>query len=70
MVRRIEREKWAVRHGFVKHSIHVLATPRVKAEVRKHFRCPELEGAEIENQGGTGTELTHWEKNDCLRTRQ
>ena len=62
VVRRIEREKWAVRHGFVKHSIHVLATPRVKAEVRKHFRCPELEGAEIENQGGTGTEFTHWEK--------
>ena len=62
VVRKIKREQWAVRHGFVKHIVNVIVTPRVKAEVRKHFRCPDLEGAEIENQGGAGTELTHWEK--------
>lgn len=31
-------------------------------EARKHFNCPILEGMELENQGGTGTELNHWEK--------
>lgn len=31
-------------------------------EVRRHFSCPILEGMELENQGGTGTELNHWEK--------
>lgn len=62
VVQKVKREKWAVRHGLVKHDVHVIVTPRVKAEVRKHFRCPKLEGAEIENQGGTGTEFTHWEK--------
>ena len=31
-------------------------------EVRKHFACPTLEGAELENQGTLGTALTHWEK--------
>lgn len=31
-------------------------------EVRKHFDCPTLEGAELEDQGEDGTILTHWEK--------
>jgi hypothetical protein len=31
-------------------------------EARKHFNCPVLEGMELENQGGMGTELNHWEK--------
>lgn len=31
-------------------------------EVRAHFNCPLLEGAELEDQGEDGTLLTHWEK--------
>ncbi len=31
-------------------------------EARRHFNCPILEGMELENQGGAGTELNHWEK--------
>ena len=31
-------------------------------EVRKHFNCSTLEGAELEDQGVVGTALTHWEK--------
>lgn len=31
-------------------------------EARKHFNCPILEGMELENQGGAGTEFNHWEK--------
>lgn len=40
----------------------MMVTPRVRAEVRKHFNCDQLEGAELEDQGGEGTALTHWEK--------
>lgn len=31
-------------------------------EARRHFNCSSLEGMELENQGGMGTELNHWEK--------
>ena len=40
----------------------MMVTPRVAAEARLHFNCSELEGAELEDQGGEGTALTHWEK--------
>ena len=29
---------------------------------RRHFGCPSLGGVEVENQGGSGTALSHWEK--------
>lgn len=40
----------------------MIVTPRVRAEVQAHFNCPNLEGAELEDQGEDGTALTHWEK--------
>lgn len=40
----------------------MMVTPRVVEEVREHFNCSILEGAELEDQGGEGTALTHWEK--------
>ncbi|KAK1343984.1 hypothetical protein QTO34_014542, partial [Cnephaeus nilssonii] len=46
----------------VPHTVYLLVTPRVVDEARKHFNCPILEGMELENQGGMGTELNHWEK--------
>jgi len=42
--------------------MQMIVTPRVRAEVQAHFKCPELEGAELEDQGEDGTALTHWEK--------
>ena len=27
-----------------------------------HFGCATLEGVELENQGGPGTAMDHWEK--------
>lgn len=42
--------------------VQVMVTPRVVEEVRNHFGCWELEGAELEDQGEEGTALTHWEK--------
>ncbi|KFP94227.1 Leishmanolysin-like peptidase, partial [Haliaeetus albicilla] len=54
---------WDVRGGkMLHHAVHLLITPRVVEEARKHFNCPILEGMELENQGGMGTELNHWEK--------
>lgn len=61
-IRKIVREKWSVRGGAVRREIDMMVTPRVVEEVRNHFDCPELEGAELEDQGGEGTALTHWEK--------
>ncbi|XP_077305874.1 leishmanolysin-like peptidase [Lithobates pipiens] len=46
----------------LQHKVFLLVTPRVTDEVRRHFNCPILEGMELENQGGMGTELNHWEK--------
>jgi len=40
----------------------VVVTPRVREEVRRHYNCQELSGAELEDQGEEGTALTHWEK--------
>ena len=31
-------------------------------EARRHFDCPDLEGAELEDQDSTGTAFSHWEK--------
>jgi len=27
-----------------------------------HYNCPTLEGVEVENQGGAGTAMSHWEQ--------
>lgn len=61
-IRKVTRENWSVRGGHVRKEIDMMVTPRVVAEVRKHFDCDKLEGAELEDQGGEGTALTHWEK--------
>lgn len=61
-IRKIIRDKWQVKGGNIKKEINVMVTPRVVEEIRNHFNCSELEGAELEDQGGEGTALTHWEK--------
>lgn len=62
VIKRIVRPDWLVREGRVRKEVHMMVTPRVVEEVRKHFNCSTLEGAELEDQGGEGTALTHWEK--------
>eukprot|EP01133_Synstelium_polycarpum_P012289 gene12289-14406_t len=37
-----------------------IKTPAVLAIAREHFNCSTLEGAEIENIGGSGTVGSHW----------
>ena len=38
----------------------MLCIPQAHGE--SHFNCPSLQGVELENQGGGGTALSHWEK--------
>eukprot|EP00960_Hanusia_phi_P040259 754339-Hanusia_phi.AAC.1 len=39
-----------------------LVTPTVRYVSQKHYNCNSLVGAELENGGGSGTRLSHWEK--------
>jgi leishmanolysin len=39
-----------------------MVTPNVVREVRDHFGCSLMGGAVLEDQGGTGTAGSHWEK--------
>ena len=38
-----------------------LNSPKLLEVARKYFDCSTLEGVELENQGGEGTEGSHWE---------
>ena len=62
VIRTIVRKNWTVHGDAIEKVIQVMVTPRVVQEVRKHFNCPQLEGAELEDQGEDGTAITHWEK--------
>jgi leishmanolysin len=43
-------------------SVTYVTSPRVVNEVRSYFGCTTLTGGEIEDQGGSGTAGSHWEK--------
>jgi len=62
VIKTVVRQDWKVRDGNVTRTMQMIVTPRVVQEVRKHFDCSDLEGAELEDQGEEGTALTHWEK--------
>ncbi|XP_062908503.1 leishmanolysin-like peptidase isoform X4 [Mobula hypostoma] len=62
-VARRAKRLWNVRGNTqLNHEVLLLVTPRVVKEAQQHFNCSVLEGMELENQGGVGTELNHWEK--------
>ena len=41
-------------------NVSLIITPRVVAEAQRHFNCSSVVGIELENQGGDGTSLSHW----------
>ncbi|XP_033218855.1 leishmanolysin-like peptidase isoform X2 [Belonocnema kinseyi] len=61
-IKTVIRQNWQVRGATVERPMQMIVTPRVREEVRAHFNCKLLEGAELEDQGEDGTALTHWEK--------
>lgn len=40
----------------------VINTPNVLKAVKDHFACPDVLGAEIEDDGGPGSAGSHWEE--------
>lgn len=56
------RRNWLVKSGVMRREVNMIVTKNVVREVRDYFKCSELEGAELEDQGEEGTALTHWEK--------
>ena len=55
-------------HACICTYIHMYVTYYIRTcvmlqrEARSHFGCDTLEGAQLENQGGTATARSHWEK--------
>jgi hypothetical protein len=62
VIRTVIRKDWKVKGGNITRQSQVMVLPRVVEEVRRHFGCDDLEGAELEDQGEEGTAMTHWEK--------
>lgn len=62
IVKKVIRRGWVSGRGQIDKEVHLLVTPTVVREVRAHFNCSTLEGAELEDQGHDGTSMTHWEK--------
>ena len=44
----------------------LITSPNVLKAAKKHFGCSDIEGIELENQGGTGTTGSHWESRVML----
>eukprot|EP00163_Fabomonas_tropica_P032268 TRINITY_DN800_c0_g4_i1.p1 TRINITY_DN800_c0_g4~~TRINITY_DN800_c0_g4_i1.p1 ORF type:complete len:1244 (-),score=362.25 TRINITY_DN800_c0_g4_i1:154-3567(-) len=44
------------------YEVQKIITPKVLEYARSHFSCPTLDGVEIEDGGGSGTALSHWER--------
>ncbi|EYB88154.1 hypothetical protein Y032_0252g247 [Ancylostoma ceylanicum] len=62
IIEKFTRPDWETSKGKSSHDVYMIVTPKVREEARKYFHCDSLEGAEIENQGGSGTSGSHWEK--------
>nr|CAH8853228.1 unnamed protein product [Trichobilharzia regenti] len=53
---------WISAVGSFSKQFLAFVTPQLLAEGRKHYNCPNLDGIDIENEGGEGTVGTHFEK--------
>ena len=44
----------------------LIKTPKVVERAKKYFNCDSLEGLELEDQGGQGSSISHWEQRILL----
>ena len=44
----------------------LIKTPKVVERARKYFNCNSIEGLELEDQGGPGSSMSHWEQRILL----
>ncbi|XP_018646421.1 unnamed protein product [Schistosoma mansoni] len=59
-IRKITRT-WKSAAGWFRKDFYSFVTPKIKAAAKKHFRCANLNGADLENQHQTGEIGSHWE---------
>ena len=45
---------------------YIIKTPKVLEMAKKYFNCSNIKGVELEDQGGQGTALSHWEQRILL----
>ncbi|ORC86550.1 putative surface protease GP63 [Trypanosoma theileri] len=48
-----------------KSNVLVVASPRTLEKTRAHFNCGTAPGMELEDEGGEGTALSHWERRNA-----
>ncbi|XP_011409337.2 PREDICTED: leishmanolysin-like peptidase [Amphimedon queenslandica] len=60
-VRVVTYDDWWTKDGVVSKTVTLLVTPKVVETGKIHFNCSSLEGVQLEDQGGSGTALSHWE---------
>jgi len=41
---------------------YVIRSPKVLAHAREYFKCQNLDGVPVEDNGGSGSAGSHWEK--------
>ncbi|ORC89676.1 putative surface protease GP63, partial [Trypanosoma theileri] len=61
-MRNIVREAFKVRG---KPYVTMVTSPLVQQMVRKHYGCPDAKGMELEDEGSSGTSLSHWERRNA-----
>ncbi|VDL60561.1 unnamed protein product [Hymenolepis diminuta] len=54
-------KNWTSAMGTFNKTVHLVVTPTVLRYAREYFGCRDLEGVELEDQGGLGVSLSHWE---------
>ena len=52
---------WETANGVIQKEVTLIITPRVVREVRDHFGCEELQGAELEGEGSVTAIGNHWD---------
>ncbi|CAL8096174.1 unnamed protein product [Calicophoron daubneyi] len=53
--------RWKSAETTTEEQVLTLRTPNLLRYARTHFGCPDMDGVDLENQGGTGTASAHFE---------
>ncbi|AAZ12930.1 major surface protease gp63, putative [Trypanosoma brucei brucei TREU927] len=48
-----------------KVDVTLISSPRTLQKAREHYNCPDAPGMELEDEGGSGTALSHWERRNA-----
>nr|CCD15540.1 Major Surface Protease [Trypanosoma congolense IL3000] len=48
-----------------KKEVVLVSSPRTLQKTREHYKCPAAAGMELEDEGGSGTAMSHWERRNA-----